>query len=400
MVQRQHGPVTSFQHSFLYSFFVILQRFQFSFAEQHTFPGGGVDLEYVRLVRLFRLVRTFRVVRTLPMFMTLRTMLNAIMNSVRSFLWAMVLVWFTMFMFAVAFAQGVTQHAQSSIVADSDMIVLRSYFPSLPATLLTLFMCVTGGVNWWEVINVLLNINAVFGLLFALYISLMVLALLNIVTGIFVNDALEFAQLDRDLMARFEMDRRKLDMEKLGKIFATVDVSNTGKISYDEFLVHMDSSEVKALFKVLGLDVSDVFSFFEALDVGGRGEVNLEEFVMGCLNLRGSAKTLDMATLMRENKRTAQRLDIHARRLEKQLKAVERRLPPVRSINTMDLARRASGEDQDSDVQRCSVRREPLHVGHLPSFTTLATDEDPDTREDSFELDGPVALSSTTRRKL
>ena len=153
------------------------------------------------------------------------------------------------------------------------------------------------GVNWWEVISVHLNINAVFGLFLALHISLMVLALLNIVTGIFVNDALEFAQLDRDLMARLEMDRRQLDMEKLGIIFATVEVSNTGKI-YDEFLVHMDSSEVKALFKVLGLDVSDVFSFFEALDVGGRGEVNLEEFVMGCLNLRGSAKTLDMATLI------------------------------------------------------------------------------------------------------
>ena len=153
MVQRQHGPVTSFQHSFLYSFFVILQRFQFSFAEQHTFPGGGVDLKYVRLVRLFGLVRTIRVVRTLPMFMTPRTMLNAIMNSVRSFLWAMVLVWFTMFMFAVAFAQGVTQYAYSSIVADSDMIVLRSCFPSLAATLLTLFMCVTDGVNWWEVIG-------------------------------------------------------------------------------------------------------------------------------------------------------------------------------------------------------------------------------------------------------
>ena len=314
------------------------------------------------------------------MFMTLRTMLNAIMNSVRSFLWAMVLVWFTMFMFAVAFAQGVTQYAQSSIVADSDMIVLRSHFASLPTTLLTLFMCVTGGVNWWEVFRVLFNINAVFGLLFALYISLMVLALLNIVTGIFVNDALEFAQLDRDLMARFEMDRRQLDMEKLGNIFATVDVSNTGKISYDEFLVHMDSSEVKALFKVLGLDVSDVCSFFEALDVGGRGEVNLSEFVMGCLNLRGSAKTLDIATLMRENKRTTERAEVQARRLEKQLKALERRLPPpAKSVNTLDLARREGGEEQDRDVQQCSLRREPSYVGHLPSLTTLATDEDSET---------------------
>jgi len=294
-----------------------------SLVEEATLASAGLDFKYIRLLRLSRLVRTLRIVRTLPVFCTLRTMLNAIMNSAGSLIWAMVLIWFTMFLFAVAFTQGATQYAENPSAGEDQMELLDTFFSSLGMTLLTLFMCITGGLSWWEIINVLLQIHGLFAVLFGFYISLMVLALLNIVTGIFVNDALELAQLDRDLMARFELEKREADMEKFGSIFSAVDTSKTGKVTLEEFLLHKEKSGVKALFTVLGLDVSDWIAFFEALDVGGNGELNLEDFVMGCMNLRGSAKTLDMVTLMSNNHKIQDQLHHHAESVELKLKALE-----------------------------------------------------------------------------
>jgi len=274
--------------------------------------GGyrGVDFMYVRLLRLSRLVRTLRVFQSLPFFHTLRTMLNTILDCAGYLLWAMVLLWFVMFMFAVAFMQGVSQHAESDMATEEETVVMETYFPSLEMTLLTLFMSISGGLNWWEIIQLFLHINPLFGF----YISLMVLALLNIVTGIFVNDALEQSQLDRDLMAKLELERRQRDMERLRMVFAAVDVEETGKITLDQFLVYMDMKEVKALFSVMGLDISDAISFFEALDVDGSHDLVIEEFVMGCMNLRGSAnraREQDWNGKDHEVRPTSREQDIH-----------------------------------------------------------------------------------------
>lgn len=290
--------------------------------------GGGIDFKYIRLMRLTRLVRTLRVVRTLPMFTTLRTMMNAIMNSASSLMWAMILIWFTLFMFAVAFTQGVAQYVEGASAAEGNMTFYNTFFSSLGMTLLTLFMSITGGVNWWEVIDAMMDISVFFAILFAFYVSLMLLALLNIVTGIFVNDALEFAKLDRELMAKFEIDRRQVDTERLRKVFLAVDISNTGKVTYEQLKVHLDSVEAKALFTVMGLDVTneDLSPFFESLDVEGKGYVFEDEFVMGCMKLRGCAKAVDLATLMNETEKLTTRLINLSGRLEAEVRALDGRI--------------------------------------------------------------------------
>jgi len=42
---------------------------------------------------------------------------------------------------------------------------------------------------------------------------------------------------------------------------------------------------------------------FKLLDVSDTGAIQVEDFVMGCLRLRGAAKAIDLATLMSETRR-------------------------------------------------------------------------------------------------
>ena len=108
---------------------------------------AGSEVIIVRVLRLVRFVRTLRVVRLLPIFHTLRTLTNAARDSVVCFFWAMVLLLFIMFMFGVGFVQIILQFVDSGLADESQMEFLRTFFPSMSMTLLTLFMSVTGGVS-------------------------------------------------------------------------------------------------------------------------------------------------------------------------------------------------------------------------------------------------------------
>merc|ERR1719321_1048174 len=66
-------------------------------------------------------------------------------------------------------------------------------------------------------------------------------------------------------------------------------------------------------FESVDLDVAEAKGLFKLLDRNGNGVVEAEEFVLGCLRLRGNAKAIDLATLMYENRRAFRRIEAHLR---------------------------------------------------------------------------------------
>jgi len=278
--------------------------------------GLNVEVSYVRLLRLCRIFRTMRVVRTVPQFIKLRTMICAIVNSVGSLMWALVLLVCVMLMFAAIFLQGAAAYIRKAEPFDTRVEFLKEFFSSMPMALLTLFMSITGGVSWWEVQEELMAIHLIYGVFFVVYMAIMILALMNIVTGIFLADALDIAAMDKDVLCQGELEKKQKYMESLKSVFESLDKDGTNTLTKEEFTGYMEHPEIVALFSVLGLDVSDVIGFFEALDVDGSEELEIDEFVMGCMHLRGEAKTVDMVTLMRENKRMMKKIGDGLRRSE------------------------------------------------------------------------------------
>lgn len=51
---------------------------------------------------------------------------------------------------------------------------------------------------------------------------------------------------------------------------------------------------------MLGLDVDDAWSFFKLLDLDDGGDVEIEEFLMGCLRLRGTARAIDIGKIIHD----------------------------------------------------------------------------------------------------
>jgi len=168
------------------------------------------------------------------------------------------------------------------------------YYSSLARAVLSLFQGMTGGVDWDDLISPLMEeISPLTGIVFSLYIAFAVLAMMNVVTGIFVESALLTAKADKE--AEIQSHVRK--------IFKKGDVNHDGMISWEEFTDAMSDPSLGKYFKVLDIDVNEARGLFLLLDTDESGQIDTEEFVMGILRLRGAARAIDLATLMYFNKR-------------------------------------------------------------------------------------------------
>merc|ERR1711862_460096 len=67
------------------------------------------------------------------------------------------------------------------------------YFPNFPRTMITVFQCITGGVMWGETSRATEYISEYIIVIWLGFICFTVLAVLNSVTGIFVDKAMSTA---------------------------------------------------------------------------------------------------------------------------------------------------------------------------------------------------------------
>lgn len=256
------------------------------------------DMTNIRVLRILRLVRILRVVRITRFFRELRIMVCGIQSSLQSLVWAMVLLFLMMFMFAVYIMQIVTDHVskEDSDVSSEDNDALKEFYGSLTKTMWTLFLAVTGGSDWGNGADPLITvISPLFALVYAFYIAIVVWALMNVITGVFVDGAIKMAELDTENMVKEDLTARKAHMEHMRKIFDEADREGKGFISWEQLQQVLGNTHVRAYFRRLGMDISEAHGLFELLDLDRNGFVDRNEFVLGFTQLRGQAKSLDLA---------------------------------------------------------------------------------------------------------
>merc|ERR1712136_513144 len=161
----------------------------------------------------------------------------------------------------------------------------------------------TGGIDWWVGAKAMLSIHPAYAVLFVLFVLLMVVVVLNVITGIFVNDAVAFARMDEDMRMQAELQESRQLTDRLNSMFRDIDTSSNGSFTLEDLKAQLQRHEVNMLFSLLGIDVSDAVSFFNLLDVDGSGSVQIEEFVMGCLRLQGRSGMMNMEINIQETGR-------------------------------------------------------------------------------------------------
>jgi len=130
-------------------------------------------------------------------------------------------------------------------------------------------------------------------MVFILFVSFAIFAVVNVVTGVFVESAIKTSGDDKDGLIKENIRNVGKFKSEIDLVFREMDGDETGTLTLEEFTKHLDDERVIAYFNTLKLDVSDAPGLFKLLDDDNSGSVEIEEFVEGCQKLKGESRSLD-----------------------------------------------------------------------------------------------------------
>jgi hypothetical protein len=273
--------------------------------------SAAPDFSFARLLRLVRFTRVLRILRAMRSFQTLRVMVFSILSSMVSLLWVFLLIFFMIYFFAVLFASGIAEwftiNASSSEVALVPDSVEEKY-GSIADVMMSLFMCISGGDDWSVMVTPLYEVHSFYVLLFVVYIFFMTLGVLNVVVGHFVDNAARASAKDRESVVKNELRQEKEYLLKIQSIFRDADKDHDGQLSWTEFEEYLSNGTAAAYFSTTGLDANIARTLFLLLDVDDTDKVGIEEFIGGCMRLKGAARSLDVNMLLYETEKMCYKL--------------------------------------------------------------------------------------------
>eukprot|EP00435_Cladocopium_sp_Y103_P021893 s1939_g5.t1 len=301
---------------------------------------GTSGLKALRIMRITRIMKVMRLMRVFRFIMAFRTLIASISDTLKSLFWALMLLAVIVYVFAVLFTQAVNDHLYDldTPLPEREQLAAERYYSSLFDTMLSLFMAIANGVSWHELVAPLRHISVVWVALFLFYIFFTYFAVLNVVTAVFCQTAVESAQNDHASMVHSVLKNKQAHLDKLRHLFNILGDDTTGIITFKMLEDKMNSPEVRAYFEVLGLDVWDAWSFFKLLDLDQRGDVELEAFLMGCLRLRGQAKSIDLCKVIHDQAwllKQQSQFHVNCEREFKKLRSEVRSLAGLASVNTL-----------------------------------------------------------------
>lgn len=279
---------------------------------------GQHNADVMRAVRILRVIKVLRLVGTVRMAEDLQLLINCLLLSLKQFVWSVLLLLLAIYVMAVYVTQAATAYRieqPSGTYAEQ----ISRWWGSMPQSILSLFQGITGGIDWHQIAEPLMKgISPWFGLLFVFFMAFCILALLNVITGTFVETMSQQAK-DLHLRGRIVQARR---------LFREIDTDASGFISPDEILEHTSNPAVQEFFETIDVHPSEAKNLLEVIDLDGNGKINFEEFLEGSLRLNGAAKSSDLVLLAREVKRFHQG---HAKEMSELLLKVRHALAEHRS---------------------------------------------------------------------
>lgn len=295
--------------------------------------GGGKNYSYMRLFRLLKLVKVLRTFRVMRVFRDLGNIIDSFLKSVVALFWSLVMLAFILYVFALIFLQGLTGYLQMDWSGDPlEEENIRLLFGDLSSSMLSLYMSMTGGMDWRIPYKVVNYAGVFYSTLFLLFTFLILFAVFNILTGVFVEKAVVAAQPTREEFIQEQHRKTEETMKEFRHMCHLLDQNQTGTISREEVSKAMEHELMTSYMAAIGLEVRDKTEFFDMVGIDEE-EVDINRFVDSCMALRGMATTMDMRHLsttvgcwQKQNASTENAVMDAISKMQSQLERLQRRM--------------------------------------------------------------------------
>ena len=212
-----------------------------------------------------------------------------------------------------------------------DAVELEAYYGTLASSMYSLYLSITGGISWGELVTPLSDVGSGYIALFLVFEFFSFFAVLNVVTGVFVDTALQSSKNEAEAAVEREMEKQREYSTYLWSVLSKIDKDRSGGISGSELEDCLDHPEITACLGVLQIQHDELRRLFLLLDIANNDEVLIDDLVSGCARLKGGAKSIDVATIMSDTCKIMLAQEEHARSLEEVKRLLQGTAPPGRA---------------------------------------------------------------------
>lgn len=347
---RVHGPYFFCNQDMcwnLFDFIIVAEALVDTLMTVVDNPQEG-NFTFARSLRVFKVGRILRVFRTMRFLKSLRVIMSSIMGSFVSLMWSFLMIGMILYVFALFFIQQMTVQLydpRNEANVDTELwSAQRHYFRNVERTVLTLLESTMGGIDWDDVYVLIEPMGLVYISAYIFYIAFFTFAVMNILTGIFVDNAMKLCRPDDEELIIEQRLQDADDIKELHRIVGAMDLDKTGMISREQFVALAQEEKIMRCFTTLGIDIKQPELFFRTVaGPDSSTQMTIEAFVLRAVHMKGMATSTDLQSLIFQTGLIQQRLH---KLLQKQRETTPAQWRPWRREG-------ASGQAQDACDDTC-----------------------------------------------
>jgi len=173
----------------------------------------------------------------------------------------------------------------------------EDYWGSVGKTVITMFQVLLRDKWADSIVWPMVERDPIVVIIFAIFYCVVVLALMNNVTGVVVECAMEASTLCGDLYQKEQDKEAEMVMASLRQIFREADEDGSGDLDHGELRAALGKFRVRDRLKLLQIPFQDLEMLFLLLDEDNKGVIKCDYFFRGVAKLRGLAKAKDLHQL-------------------------------------------------------------------------------------------------------
>jgi hypothetical protein len=236
-------------------------------------------MDQIMVLRLFRLLRLLRAFRGMRKMRTSWRLVSGMLTSTNTMMSTLTLIIFMLFVFVCISIEFITK---DQMLWKVEPEIMEYNFSSLGTTILFFFQFVTLDSVAGVYMPLILAKPALTPFFICIIMTLSIV-LMNLVTAVIVEAALEQASEDKDIVRVQTRDTIQKLRPSVVKFFRSIDVDESGAVSPDD-LATIYISDMPADLRP-HLRVDSMEDLYQLLDADNTGCLNEQEFVEGILSL-------------------------------------------------------------------------------------------------------------------
>eukprot|EP00435_Cladocopium_sp_Y103_P062319 s371_g23.t4 len=283
---------------------------------------GGAQISQLRVLGIFRLARLVKHMKKVKVLRKLRKTLLALVASLVDLFWAFLVVVLFLYVYSI-FLSTATVHyfdnlnrTSATLLAGDELVEVQKvqdYYGSIISTMLSLWSAISGGNDWMEYAETLRTMGGTFYFAsFIAFIAFCTIGLFNVVTGIFVDSAVEAAAMfrsDAEMIADHQ-EQKATEDDELNELVGLLGTDAGKYVRSDELDEHLKGTTAQAFWhskmQLNPHQVKDMYILYSRLkpktDTGKDG-IKVEDFLHFTRTCKGQASYVDLLTLMHDQTR-------------------------------------------------------------------------------------------------